>query len=303
MVIKEIVSDHTKHKVGEMLAGAARVARPGFPLEAGVVDFDDVSDLAHAIWYDVRSQDLDTVGLVHAISPDDRWTAHAINRAALAMRMARDLDLDQRMMELGIAALICDLGMFTIRPDVILRPGALEPHEITEVRQHVLRTLPGLTSGRSWTAFIKTAIAHHHEREDGSGYPNALSGGQIHPLGRVLGVADVFCALINDRPHRGRWVPHEALEYLVSGAGFEFNGQVVEVLYRMIPPYPVGSEVGLSTGESGVVVRVPKHLKHRPTVRVSTDSAGRPLPEPKDIDLEQREYQNCIIVTKLGQGG
>lgn len=292
MMVREIVSEAVRDRVIQMLNDAESSVRPRMPLEPGVVEFEDIEDLARGIWHEVRSLNLDEVRLTGA-TPDTMVAAHTVNRTVLAMRIARDLDLSGRVIDLGIAALICDLGMFAVQSDILDTPGPLEPEKMSEVKRHVTYTLAGLTAGRSWNAYIKTAIAHHHEREDGSGYPGGLTSGQIHPLGKILAVADMFSAMIQHRPHRTRLEPHEVLDYMVSGAGFEFDGDAIRSLYEMVPPYPIGTSVTLNTGATAVVVRVSGKLKHRPVVRVVNNGTV----SEQEIDLTRREHQNCVIVT------
>lgn len=88
----------------------------------------------------------------------------------------------------------------------------------------------------------------HHERYNGSGYPLGLMGDQIHPLARIVMVADTYDALVSDRSQRGAWSSLESLTYLTSQSGKLFHEEVVKTLYRIAYPYKVGDRVKLNIG-------------------------------------------------------
>lgn len=115
----------------------------------------------------------------------------------------------------------------------------------------------------------------HHERWDGSGYPNGLSQNSIHPFAQIVAVADVFDALISDRPFRKALSLYSAYEWIFSAAGSLFNPGIVKIFDRVITLYPPGSMVELNTGESGQVMKTNRGQPHRPLVRLVFDSRGQ----------------------------
>lgn len=131
-----------------------------------------------------------------------------------ALQLGRSLDLpEEDLQELHTACLLHDIGKVAVPDDILLKPGSLNVEETQVVRQHPI-------VGESICAPLKSlrrilpAIRHHHERMDGSGYPDGLCGHQIPLLARILQVADVYDALITDRPYRHALSSEDALETL-----------------------------------------------------------------------------------------
>ncbi len=137
-----------------------------------------------------------------------------------AGQLGRSLDLpEEDLQDLRIACLLHDVGKVAVPDEILLKPGPLTVEEMQVVRQH-----PAV--GESICAPLKSlrrilpAIRHHHERMDGSGYPDGLSGDQIPVLARILQIADIYDALVTDRPYRDALTSEDALETLRTEAGY-----------------------------------------------------------------------------------
>lgn len=164
------------------------------------------------------------------------------------------------------------------------------------IRKHPVFSLKMADSIPELSAFAKTVILQHHERLDGSGYPGKIKGEELRTFVQIAGMADVYCAMICDRPYRRRVPPAEAVEYLMSAGGMEFGTETVKLFCRTVTPYPYGSFVKLNTGETGVVIKH-THLLNRPVVRILFDS--RKSKVLYDIDLTSRENQTKVITEVL----
>jgi putative two-component system response regulator len=145
---------------------------------------------------------------------------HSERMVNYAMQLGRSLDLpEDDLQELRIACLLHDIGKVAVPDDILLKPASLTAEETQVVRQHPV-------VGESICAPLKSlrrilpAIRHHHERMDGSGYPDGLCGHQIPLLARILQVADVYDALITDRPYRDALSSEDALETLNREAAY-----------------------------------------------------------------------------------
>lgn len=135
--------------------------------------------------------------------------------------------------QIKTAALLHDIGKAGIRDEIFLKPGKLEPNEFEVIKSHPAAgekiCLP-VSSLKHVLPFIR----HHHERYDGSGYPDGLKGSDI-PLGaRVLAVADAFDALLSPRPYREAYSQDEALQILRDGAGTQWDPKVVSTFCDLI---------------------------------------------------------------------
>ncbi|MDA8345069.1 MAG: HD domain-containing protein [Thermaerobacter sp.] len=251
--------------------------------------------LAQAVIEDANDLPLDHASYLEPANMVQRDAVHALNRASLAVRLAGHRAMGRYLSDLTYAALTCDLGMLLTPEDLRMR-DPLTPEEWEAIREHVPVGLRFLDASEGWTAVTRTAVGQHHERLDGSGYPQGLQAAQIHPTAALLMVCDVYAAMLLPRSDRPELTPEEALAEVVGSAGAELDYDHVAAFHRMVPPYPVGTEVELSTGERAVVLSVPANLKSRPVVRVFQDRDGNRLQPWSELDLSERAQQTTTVV-------
>jgi HAMP domain-containing protein len=165
---------------------------------------------------------------IDAVSP---WTAGHSERVTLgAMEIGRRLGISEENMDLlHRGGLLHDIGKIGIPAAILDKPGALTAEEFATVRTHPAVGARILAPIGAFRAALPLVL-HHHEMLDGSGYPHGLKGDQIPPLVRILTVADVFDALVSDRPYRPAWPVDLAVQYLREGVGIRFDADAVEVL-------------------------------------------------------------------------
>ncbi|WP_157463915.1 HD domain-containing phosphohydrolase [Deinococcus pimensis] len=159
---------------------------------------------------------------------DFETSGHTERVTSLAVRLARALGLDRdSLVPLREGAYLHDVGKIQVPDAVLLKPGPLDADEWTVMRSHVVegealaRLVPGLSFG------ALKVVRHHHERWDGSGYPDGLRGTDIPLLARIFSVVDVYDALVSARPYKRAWSHAEAVEEIRTGAGRFFDPDVV----------------------------------------------------------------------------
>jgi HD-GYP domain-containing protein (c-di-GMP phosphodiesterase class II) len=118
---------------------------------------------------------------------------------------------------------------------------------------------------------VTAVIRDHHERVDGSGYPRGIAGTDIHQFARIAAVADVYDAITSERPYKAAAPPRAGVEVIVAGSGRAFDPEIVASFRRVVFPHPVGTEVRLADGRTGVVVRVDPDAPDTPIVRLPGD--------------------------------
>jgi HD-GYP domain-containing protein (c-di-GMP phosphodiesterase class II) len=192
-------------------------------------------------------------------------------------------EIDERLTMLGIGLMLHDIGKLAVPPEVLHKPGRLTPEEMELVRAHP-ETGYQMLKGGGVSPVSRAVVRSHHEKWDGTGYPDGRAGAAIHQFARVAAVADVFDALTSDRSYRKGLPPHAGYEYILSHVGRDFDPEVVEIFRTSVAPHPPGTGVILSDGYCGIVKEVRQGSVNRPIVRVVLDPSGAQM-EPKEIDL------------------
>lgn len=163
---------------------------------------------------------------IDARDPHTRGHSKRVARYALAVARRMEWPPD-RQHRLEIAALLHDVGKLGVEAFILAKPATLDEKEMAAVRYHPLLGVRILESVQQLTDIIPF-IRHHHERFDGSGYPDGLRGEDIPLEARILSVADAYEAITSHRPYRRARTPQEALEEIRKGAGSQFDPRVVE---------------------------------------------------------------------------
>jgi HD-GYP domain-containing protein (c-di-GMP phosphodiesterase class II) len=183
-----------------------------------------------------RRRDLEAAGLdglrrlaMAADYRDDNTHEHTERVGELAARLARQLGHEDRTVWLvRQAAPLHDLGKIAIPDHVLLKPGRLTNEEFEVVKTHAVLGARVLAGGESDLLRAAERVARsHHERWDGSGYPDGLAGDAIPLEGRLVHVADVFDVLVHERPYKESWTVVAAAEEIRRGAGTQFDPKVV----------------------------------------------------------------------------
>ncbi len=174
--------------------------------------------------------------LLVALADKDGYTEEHTRRVALrAVQVGDELGLPApQLRTLAIGGLVHDVGKLSVPDEILKKPGPLTDEELVVVRRHtewgvgVLRSIGGFGNG------VLRLVRDHHERLDGSGYPNGLGDGAQQLDLRILAVCDVYDALVSRRVYRGAWTHEQAIALLRQGAGVEFDAGCVDALARVL---------------------------------------------------------------------
>jgi len=216
--------------------------------------------------------------------------AQGLNSARVMARLIHnDPDWYAYRSDALVVALVHDVGMLGIASDLLLQTKRWSEDQHRLVEQHSALGERAVATLFAQAPELRHAVAHHHERLDGTGYPDGLRGEQLHPLTRLLAVCDVYAALGVARPHRPARSSRNALaDTLVLAEMGKLDRRCAEYLLRLTF-YPVGTLVELASGAIAKVVATPQPLPQvaadRPVLAVLTDADGQPLPAPLHRDL------------------
>ncbi len=168
---------------------------------------------------------------VRALDAKDHYTSrHSEKVAEYAEGIARQMNLPREVQErLRWAALLHDVGKLGVPTHILNKPGKLDPHEWEIIKRHPVESERIFAGVAQFRPLLK-AIRHHHERVDGRGYPDGLTGEELCLEARILAVADAFDAMTSQRAYRAPMSEEEALAQLKAGAGAQFDPEIVAAM-------------------------------------------------------------------------
>lgn len=213
---------------------------------------------------------------------------HSVSVCALMVAFARELELPRELIrEIALGALLHDVGKAKVPEAILNKPAKLSEAEFAVMKTHVqlgselLRATPGVSE----TAL--RVAGQHHERYDGSGYPERLAGEAISLYGQMAAIVDVYDAISSNRIYHKGMAPSEALKKLLEWSEHHFAPKLVHSFIRAIGIYPSGSLVRLESGRLAVVREQNAHDLLHPQVQVIFHIGRQCYLPPEIIDLAQ----------------
>lgn len=224
---------------------------------------------------------------------DDYTYFHSVNVAVLSIIMGISLKLNrQDIYKLALGALLHDIGKVFVPKEILNKADKLTNEEMAEVQSHSEKGYQYLKDKWEIPLTSYLAVLYHHEKYDGTGYPNGKKRAGIHVFGRIIAIADVYDALISDRPYRKALLPSDAIEYIMGGSGVLFDPDIVNIFIRKVAPYPLGMCVKLSNGQVGIVVENYEDACLRPRVRLINNNEEQ---EVLDLKYDKNTWSMTIV--------
>lgn len=209
---------------------------------------------------------------------------HSINVCIYSVEIGLGLNYDKsRLMELGISALLHDIGMVKYS-HLSNQPRKLSAKEYNEIKNHPREGMEILKKIRNLPSVAIHVTYQYHERIDGSGYPKGLKGKSINEYAKIVGLADTYEALLHPRPYRNGFISSEAIqEILANKDAFEYK--LIKILFEKIGVFPMGSLVELNTKEIGQVIKLNHEIPLRPVIKITYEADGKESKETRILDL------------------
>ena len=234
------------------------------------------------------------LSLTRVKNKDDYTFMHSVSVCALLVSFCRAMGMDADTIHLaGIGGLLHDIGKVKVPDKILNKPGRLTDEEFKVMKCHVVESKKILSETDGIAETSIQVAAQHHERHDGSGYPEGLKGEAITRMGQMAAICDVYDAITSERCYHKGLVPHEALRKIFEWSKFHFNPALVQAFLRTIGIYPVGTLVLLESGRIGVVVEQSESNLLQPRVKLFFDSRKQNYTAPLEVDLAK----------PLGHGG
>jgi HD-GYP domain-containing protein (c-di-GMP phosphodiesterase class II) len=232
---------------------------------------------------------------------DDYTYLHSVAVCALMIALGKQLGLsEQDIKDAGMAGLLHDVGKMMIPDEVLNKPGKLTDKEFEIIKNHPKRGWDVLSASPGANAIALDVVLHHHERVDGTGYPEKISGEALSLFARMGAVCDVYDALTSNRCYKAGWEPSEALRKMAEWRNGHFDERIFHAFVKTIGIYPTGTLVKLKSGKLAVVVEQSEKGLLTPTVKAffSTKSNEPIMPETIDLSKSAEAIANVEIAEK-----
>lgn len=239
------------------------------------------------------------ISLSRLKTSDEYTYMHSVAVCALMVALAKRMGMKtEQVREAGVAGLMHDVGKMMIAPEVLNKPGRLTVEEFTLMKTHPEQGLKILEENLPVAALVMDVCLHHHEKVDGSGYPDGLQGSDISIFARMSAVCDVYDAITSDRPYKKGWGVAHSIREMASWKG-HFDDMVFQNFVKTVGIYPVGALVRLESGRLGVVMEQSETSLLTPRVKVFMSARTRKAFAPQIIDLASSEDRDAIIKIEL----
>ncbi|MFK7976907.1 MAG: HD-GYP domain-containing protein [Halioglobus sp.] len=254
--------------------------------EGDPLDFDGIKQSVDPMIDSVVRNPDACIWLARLKQQDQYTYQHSLGASIWAVALGRQLGLPRKdLRSLAVGGLLFDVGKLSVDPELLNATRPLTNEEFDQVRSHVVLGVDMVKEAGHLSSDVVDMIAHHHERHDGSGYPDGLKGDAIPVFARIAAIVDCYDAITSHRSYARAMPPSQAIKMLYEWKDIDFQAELVETFIQAIGIYPAGTLVELSTGEVAVVIAEYRSRRLRPKVMVLLDSGKQPLAEVKTIDL------------------
>jgi putative nucleotidyltransferase with HDIG domain len=277
-------------KAKSIMTGVLNDVKFGKPLETET--FDDLADgMIDSVMRNHNA--LACLGRIRA--KDNYLMEHSINLAVLMGIFAKSMKIDRETMhQVMVGALLHDIGKIMVPDSILHKPGKLDDNEFARMKQHVVFSRDLLKKTPGIHPLTVDVAAQHHERIDGSGYPEGLMGCDICREGKMVAITDVYDAITADRCYHKGLAPTVALKKLLEWSGTHLEERLVHTFIRSMGIYPVGSLVMMESGRLAVVIEASEKNQTRPIVKVIYHSRLKQYIPAEIIDLSKPVSQDNI---------
>ena len=294
----------------DTLQHLSAVIRPGQPSQ-----LENLTQAVHVVM--VENCGRIAAGIVDSLQEGDQLLTKAISGSKgspiisnmvhvsiLATKIGMGLGYRREdLVRLAHAGLLHDVGMFMLPESLLTSQRKLSAQDRARIVQHPefgYKILTELGAQHSWLAQVAW---QEHERWGGQGYPRGLSGPQIHEYARVIGIVDIFDALVSPRPYKRRLLPHEAVRELLIAEKASFPSQIIKALVQQFSMFPLGTTVRLNSGEVGTVIHLNPRYPLRPVIQVSEAPDSVDDADSRTVDLSKTMLIHIVEVVAPDSGG
>lgn len=246
----------------------------------------EIVKIAEEIMVDVLSQPEVMYNISCVRTKSESLYSHSLNVSALSVLLAMCANLPKKKIkDVAIAGLLHDIGFNSMDPkwQKVIYENCTD-EEKKEIKRHVIQGFSEVENQNWLSKAVKEVILQHHERLDGSGYPFHMTGDRLRMEVKIVSLCDEFDHMVYGHMTK-RYKVHEAMDFLLSQAGVQFDFDLVQMFMESVAAYPVGTIVRTNSQEVGVVVRQNYKFPTRPVIRILEDENGCKCTEWIEKDL------------------
>jgi putative nucleotidyltransferase with HDIG domain len=267
------------------------------------IKVSDAAPLVEEISQSIMRNPEAFLNLARLKTKDDYTYMHSVAVCALMIALGKQLGLSgQSLKDVGLAGLLHDVGKMLIPDDVLNKPGKLTDEEFDIIKQHPRKGWELLRGSPEITDTALDVSLHHHERVDGTGYPERISGDQLSLFARMGAVCDVYDALTSNRCYKSGWEPAETIRKMAEWRNGHFDEEVFKAFVKTIGIFPSGTLVRLKSGRLAIVIEQTGKSLLTPIVKsfFSTKSNEPIMPEMIDLSRSRESIISAEDPAKWG---
>ena len=274
------IQAHARQAVTSMF----QEARMGRAIPAG-----EAAALVDEISSSVMRNPSALLSIVRLKNKDDYTYLHSVAVCALMVALGRQMGLEgEALRSVGGAGLLHDVGKMAIADEVLNKPGRLTDSEFDLIKTHPERGWEILQASEVSDATVLDVCRHHHERVDGTGYPDRIQGDSLSLFARMGAVCDVYDAVTSDRAYKKGWELAEAIRKMAEWQG-HFDERVFQMFVKIVGIYPTGTLVRLASGRLGVVTDQNRSNLLMPVVKVFFSARHKESVRLESLDLSRSD--------------
>lgn len=251
------------------------------------LNIDLLHNTAESIIFDLISNRNNLSQITDVRLHDSYTFSHSVNVAVLTAMIGSFCHYSkQNLIDLTLGALMHDIGKISVPEHILQKPYPLNKEENLIIRKHPEAGFDKLKQAKNFSENVLSIVSQHHERCDGSGYPEHLFGKDIHRFARIVAIADVYDALTSNRPYKRAYRPDVAYKIMTKCSPGEFDPELLSLFFANVAVYPIGTILKTTLGY-GIVKEVEFGYSLTPIVSIFTDTQNNPVGKPTIVNLKE----------------
>ena len=272
--------------------------------EAGNIDVDIAREIVSELVESIINDPDTMTWLTHLKNKNETTTIHSVNVCIHSINLGRSIGLSPKELNiLGLGAMLHDIGKTSVSNSILNKKSELSSDEFRLYKAHAFLGYKMVSTKPNLAPEVLDIVLDHHERLDGSGYPNHKKDDEISQFVRIVSLIDEYDELINGEFGKKGMSPHHALNVLYNMTPGNFDQELIEAFVKLIGVYPIGSIVELNTGHTGVVILNNKNSRMKPVVGLVLSRKHEHYKKIKLLNLASEVWERIpgrkLRITKL----